>query len=253
MPTNYYPWKMKVLAEWLMLEMSTGKSPQDLAETLHSSQHLIHQWLMLPAAPIGLEHIRAIAHYRGWSFDKTVRWLGIGLAHLEELRARSGNQSSTSKEMHEPTSKAEAFDGRLWIKGCQWGKAFKSDLLTNTAQCLQLDENCQLTDEALELRSISYRLLPRAYTLTPIKTGLIKRAIRNLLKFLKPLRSLLQAMRSSSANSTATDRAQMPPRLSSTWRVSQDQLCRNRLPLSSPVNGSGAQDKPLPPKLSSNL
>lgn len=200
MPTNYYPWKMKVLAEWLMLEMSTGKSPQDLAETLHSSPHLIHQWLMLPAAPIGFEHIQAIAHYRGWSFDKTVRWLGIGLAHLEELKAHAGNQPLTNRGMHELTSKAEAFDGRLWIKGCQWEGAVNSNLLANTAQSLQFDENCQLTDEALEQRPISYRLSPRAYTLLPTKTGVIRRAIRNLLSFLKPLWRLLQTMCSSLAN-----------------------------------------------------
>jgi len=83
---NYSPWHIQKLVDWLRLELSVGKSSQELAENLCVSQDLLDDWLTLPLPNITLDNIRSIAHYRGWSVDRTAQWLGISSNHLAELK-----------------------------------------------------------------------------------------------------------------------------------------------------------------------
>lgn len=89
MMVNYYPWKVQDLGNWLRLEIATGKSLQDLAEGLQIPRHILNEWLSVSSpftwSTITQDQIEGIAYYRGWSFRKTLEWLGVGSAHLEEL------------------------------------------------------------------------------------------------------------------------------------------------------------------------
>lgn len=86
---NYYPWDIQVLVAWLELEVSRGKSPDELADSLHIPSNILNDWLRVQSpskwTPITLKQIQAIAQYRGWGFNQTVEWLGINASHLEEL------------------------------------------------------------------------------------------------------------------------------------------------------------------------
>ena len=83
---NYYLWNAQLLADWLTVEISAGKSLRELADNLEISQDSLIQWLTRTVPAIRIEHIQSIAHYRNWSFERTVQWLGICSAHLAELK-----------------------------------------------------------------------------------------------------------------------------------------------------------------------
>lgn len=91
--TSYYPWNTQALSDWIRFELSTGKTPMQLANGLQIPQYVLREWRTLPAASITLEQIQLIACYRGWDFQRTIKWLGIRPAHLEELMKGSASQN----------------------------------------------------------------------------------------------------------------------------------------------------------------
>ncbi|MEL6381433.1 MAG: hypothetical protein AAFQ89_02965 [Cyanobacteria bacterium J06626_18] len=87
---NYYPWNTRALADWLELEMTTGRSLDELAEDLRVPRKLLREWLRTASpsiwSTITLDQVQSIAHYRDWSLDEVAAWLDIGTAHLIELK-----------------------------------------------------------------------------------------------------------------------------------------------------------------------
>lgn len=96
---NYYPWNTQTFIAWVKAELSKGEDPQDLAKNLRIPVPVFSEWLLQssPSAvsPITLEQIHAVARLRGWKLDKTLEWLGIGSAHLAELKAEARAASRT--------------------------------------------------------------------------------------------------------------------------------------------------------------
>ena len=119
MKIAHYPWNVQALADWLKAEISTGKSLQELANALCISQEILLKWLTLPAPLITLEQIQAIARYHSWDFDVTVKWLGIGLVHLEELREYSEFHSPSGESsdlMLKSDPEIGGLDKRTWMR-----------------------------------------------------------------------------------------------------------------------------------------
>ncbi|MDB9527077.1 hypothetical protein PN498_13835 [Oscillatoria sp. CS-180] len=93
---NYYPWKIDSLKNFLELEMCCGRDLKEIANRLSISSSVLKGWLTPPYSitlTITFEQIRAIAHYRGWSIDKTLEWLEIGPAHLKEILERQSHKT----------------------------------------------------------------------------------------------------------------------------------------------------------------
>lgn len=86
---NYYPWRIHVLADWIDLELSRWRTIDELAKNLRVPRYVLQNWQKFLSPCITLEQIQAIANYRVWSFERTVRWLDICSAHLEDLQAFS--------------------------------------------------------------------------------------------------------------------------------------------------------------------
>lgn len=88
---NYYPWNVQALVDWVKGEvapLSRSRAASSPGSSLGISSDTLLDWQVNPAPEITLEHIVELARYRRWSFDQTVQWLGINLAHLEELSGR---------------------------------------------------------------------------------------------------------------------------------------------------------------------
>ena len=89
MMISYYPWKVQDLGNWLRLEIAAEKSLQELANDLKIPRHILEEWLSVSSpftwSTITQEQIEGIAYYRGWSFRRTLEWLGIGSVQMEEL------------------------------------------------------------------------------------------------------------------------------------------------------------------------
>lgn len=83
--TSYYPWNTRALSDWIKSQLSTGKTLVELSNSLQIPQYILREWRVLPSVNITLGQVQTIARYRNWSFDRTVEWLGIRPAHLEEL------------------------------------------------------------------------------------------------------------------------------------------------------------------------
>ena len=87
MRTDYYPWNVQVLIAWLKLELTCRDSLRDLAAALKVPHQVLNSWFKDVMPAISLQHIRNIAEYRNWSMQRTLDWLDIKPAHLEELIA----------------------------------------------------------------------------------------------------------------------------------------------------------------------
>jgi hypothetical protein len=91
---NYYPWNVQALVDWIKGEvapLSCSGAAASPGSSLGISNDTLLDWQVNPAPQITLGHIVELARYRRWSFDQTVQWLGITLAHLEELSGRQLN------------------------------------------------------------------------------------------------------------------------------------------------------------------
>lgn len=88
MTINHYPWNIQALVTWVKQELARGKTLETLAGDLQTSPDVLRDWTMSPAPLIGLDEVRALAHYRGWGIDQTLQWLGITPVHWEEMLRR---------------------------------------------------------------------------------------------------------------------------------------------------------------------
>ena len=99
--TNYYPWNIEGLRNFIKSELSEGKSLIDIEKELGVSLNTVEKWLKTPysiALTINIEQIMLIARYRDWTVDRTLRWLGISSVHLEEILERSRTRHQLNSE-----------------------------------------------------------------------------------------------------------------------------------------------------------
>lgn len=99
MSSAHYPWKVYVLASWLVSEMDRQAKLSDqsdssgasvLASKLQIPENTLWQWVWSNSESITFEQLQAIARYCSLNINQVAQWLGICSSHLEQLLQSSG-------------------------------------------------------------------------------------------------------------------------------------------------------------------
>lgn len=94
MQTNYYPWNVQSLVNWLNEECSKYESLEAFSQVIGIAVFSLTEWKMYQSLNITLEQINALARYRNCDLMQTVQWLGIKEFHLQELIKAQPHQAA---------------------------------------------------------------------------------------------------------------------------------------------------------------